>query len=137
MSSTYIDVQFIMLLPQVIHNCKVIFTSTIVHESRYRISFYSVQLNNSQAMVDPQFHRSKYKFNNVSIIYNVYSSKVKMIMRNESWTQALRCASIDKGYSMFIGCQSWAVCKDIVDWVVPWVPRSQLWESETEPHQTD
>ena len=116
-----------MLLPRVIHNCKIIFTSTIVHESRYRISFYSVQSNNSQATVDPQFYRSKYKFNNISnvhssnviIISNVYSlnEKVKLSdvyslnakvkMSNEPWALALRCATIDKGYSMLIGCQHW------------------------------
>ena len=32
--------------------------------------------NNSQATVDPQFHRSKYKFNSIS---NVHSSNVIVI----------------------------------------------------------
>ena len=38
------------------------------------------------------------------IIINVYSSNEKVMMNNEPWALALRCATIDKGYSMLIGC---------------------------------
>ena len=40
-------VLFILLLPQFVHNCKIIFINTIAHASKYRTSFYSVHLNNS------------------------------------------------------------------------------------------
>ena len=38
---------------------------------------------------------------------DVYSSNVKVIITHEPWALALRCATIDKGYSMLIGCQHW------------------------------
>ena len=60
------------------------------------------QQNNSQ------FCKSKYIHVHSSsvkvIIINVYSSNEKVIMSNEPWALALRCATIDKGYSMLIGC---------------------------------
>ena len=39
------------------------------------------------------------------IISDVYSSNVKVIISDEPWALALRCATIDKGYSMLIGCR--------------------------------
>ena len=61
------------------------------------------QQNNSQ------FHKSKYIHVHSSsvkvIIIDVYSSNEKVIMSHEPWALALRCATIDKGYSMLIGCQ--------------------------------
>ena len=59
------------------------------------------QQNNSQ------FHKSKYihvHSSSVKVIINVYSSNEKVIMSDEPWALALRCATIDKGYSMLIGC---------------------------------
>ena len=46
-----------------------------------------------------------YSSNEKVIKSNVYSSSVKVIMSHEPWALALRCATIDKGYSMLIGCQ--------------------------------
>ena len=57
---------------------------------------------------DSQFHKSKYihvHSSSVKVIINVYSSNEKVIMSDEPWALALRCATIDKGYSMLIGCQ--------------------------------
>ena len=44
-----------------------------------------------------------YSSNEKVTISNVYSSSVKVIMSNEPWALAMRCAKIDKGYSMLIG----------------------------------
>ena len=54
-----------------------------------------------------QFCNSKYihvHSSSVKVIINVYSSNEKVIMSDEPWALALRCATIDKGYSMLIGC---------------------------------
>ena len=41
------------------------------------------------------------------IISDVYSSNQNVVMSDEPGTLALRCATIDKGYSMLIGCWYW------------------------------
>ena len=35
---------------------------------------------------------------------DVYSLNVKVIISNEPWALVLRCTTLDKGYSMLIGC---------------------------------
>ena len=51
---------------------------------------------------------------------DVYSLNVKVVISNEPWALALRCATLDKGNSMLIGCQHWGSAFGVTgDWVVP------------------
>ena len=62
---------------------------------------------------------------------DVYSLNVKVIICNEPWALALRCATLDKGYSMLIGCQHWGSALGLL--VIGWcleVPLRLLCESE-------
>ena len=45
-----------------------------------------------------------YSLNVKVIISDVYSSIVKVIISHEPWALALRCTTLDEGYSMLIGC---------------------------------
>ena len=55
-------------------------------------------------------------------------------MSHEPWALALRCATIDKGYSMLIGCQHWGSALGVlmIGWCLE-APLRLLCESEAEP----
>ena len=65
---------------------------------------------------------------------NVYSLNVKVIISNEPWALVLRCATLDKGYSMLIGCQHWgsALGLPVIGWCLE-APLRLLCESKAEP----
>ena len=62
---------------------------------------------------------------------DVYSLNEKVIISNEPWALVLRCTTLDKGYSMFIGCQHWgsALGLPVIGWCLE-VPLRLLCESE-------
>ena len=64
---------------------------------------------------------------------HVYSLNVKVIISNEPWALVLRCTTLDKGYSMLIGCRHWgsALGLLVIGWC-PEVPLRLLCESEAE-----
>ena len=65
---------------------------------------------------------------------DVYSLNVKVIISNEPSALVLRCATLDKGYSMLIGCQHWGSALGLL--VIGWcleVPLRLLCESEAKP----
>ena len=57
-------------------------------------------------------------------------------MSNEPWALALRCTTIDKGYSMLIGCQHWgsALGVPMIGWCLE-APLRLLCESEAKPFE--
>ena len=59
---------------------------------------------------------------------------VKVKMNNEPWALALRCTTIDKGYSMLIGCQHLGSALGLlmIGWCLE-VSLRLLCESEAEP----
>ena len=75
-----------------------------------------------------------YSLNVKVIISDVYSLNVKIIISNEPWVLALRCTTLDKGYSMLSGCQHWgsALGLPVTGWYLE-APLRLLCESEAEP----
>ena len=65
---------------------------------------------------------------------DVYSLNVKVIISDEPWALVLRCATLDKGYSMLIGCQHWgsALGLPVIGWCLE-VLKALLCESKAEP----
>ena len=64
---------------------------------------------------------------------DVFSLNVRVIISNEPWALALRCATLDKGYSMLIGCQHWgsALGLPVIGWCLE-APLRLLCEIEAE-----
>ena len=65
---------------------------------------------------------------------NVYSLNVKVIISNEPWALVLRCATLDKGHSMLIGCQHWGstLGLQVIGWCLE-APLRLLCESKAKP----